>query len=83
MRAVYLDSFSGLSGNMFLGALVDAGVPEAALRNEIAKINIKGFSLKVESVNKCGIQATHIDVDLTSGHHHRGLSDILKLIRET
>ncbi|MHC1758849.1 MAG: nickel pincer cofactor biosynthesis protein LarC [Negativicutes bacterium] len=83
MRAVYLDSFSGLSGNMFLGALVDAGMPEAALRNEIAKINIKGFSLKVESVNKCGIHATHIDVDLTSGHHHRGLSDILQLIRET
>lgn len=82
MRAVYLDSFSGLSGNMFLGALVDAGVPEAVLRDEIAKINIKGYALKVESVNKCGIQATHIDVDLTSGHHHRGLSDILSLIRE-
>jgi uncharacterized protein (TIGR00299 family) protein len=67
---------------MFLGALVDAGVPEAVLRAEIAKINIKGYALKVESVNKCGIQATHIDVDLTSGHHHRGLSDILSLIRE-
>ena len=82
MRAVYLDCFSGLSGNMFLGALVDAGVPEAALREVIDKINIKGFSLIVKSVDKVGIHATHIDVDLTSKHHHRGLSDILKLIRE-
>ena len=67
---------------MFLGALVDAGVPEAALREVIDKINIKGFSLIVKSVDKVGIHATHIDVDLTSKHHHRGLSDILKLIRE-
>ncbi len=82
MRTVYLDSFSGLSGNMFLGALVNAGVPEAALRETLAKINISGFELKVASVNKCGIQATYIDVDLKSRHHHRGLTDILKLIRE-
>ena len=67
---------------MFLGALVDAGVPEAALREVIDKINIKGFSLIVKPVDKVGIHATHIDVDLTSKHHHRGLSDILKLIRE-
>lgn len=66
---------------MFLGALVDAGLPEAALREVIDKIDIKGFSLIVKPVDKVGIHATHIDVDLTSKHHHRGLSDILKLIR--
>ena len=81
MKTVYLDAFSGLSGNMFLGALVDAGVPAAALRETIAKIDLKGFELKIGSANKCGIQATHIDVDLTSRHHHRGLTDIVKLIR--
>jgi len=67
---------------MFLGALVDAGVPEAALREVIDKIDIKGYALIVKPVDKVGIHATHIDVDLTSKHHHRGLSDILKLIRE-
>ncbi|MBP2665789.1 MAG: hypothetical protein H6Q76_769 [Firmicutes bacterium] len=66
---------------MFLGALVDAGVPEAALREVIDKIDIKGYALIVKPVDKVGIHATHIDVDLTSKHHHRGLSDILKLIR--
>lgn len=65
---------------MFLGALVDAGVPEVALREAIAGLNLKGFDLQVKTVEKCGIRATHIDVDLTARHHHRGLSDILKII---
>lgn len=65
---------------MFLGALVDAGVPETALRGAIAGLRLKGFELKVQTVDKCGIRATHIDVDLTARHHHRGLSDILKII---
>ena len=81
MRAAYLDCFSGISGNMFLGALVDAGLPEAVLRDAIAKIDLKGFSIKIKPVDKWGIRATHLDVDLTSKHHHRGLADILKLIR--
>ena len=81
MRAAYLDCFSGISGNMFLGALVDAGLPEQVLRDAIAKIDLKGFSIKIKPVDKWGIRATHLDVDLTSKHHHRGLADILKLIR--
>ncbi len=81
MRAAYLDCFSGISGNMFLGALVDAGLPEAVLRDAIARIDLKGFSIKIKPVDKWGIRATHLDVDLTSKHHHRGLSDITKLIR--
>ena len=81
MRAAYLDCFSGISGNMFLGALVDAGLPEQVLRDAIAKIDLKGFSIKIKPVDKWGIRATHLDVDLTTKHHHRGLADILKLIR--
>ena len=81
MRAAYLDCFSGISGNMFLGALVDAGLPEQVLRDAIAKIDLKGFSIKIKPVDKWGIRATHLDVDLTAKHHHRGLADILKLIR--
>ncbi len=81
MRAAYLDCFSGISGNMFLGALLDAGLPEQVLRDAIAKIDLKGFTIKIKPVDKWGIRATHLDVDLTSKHHHRGLADILKLIR--
>ena len=64
MRAAYLDCFSGISGNMFLGALVDAGLPEQVLRDAIAKIDLKGFSIKIKPVDKWGIRATHLDVDL-------------------
>ncbi len=81
MRAAYLDCFSGISGNMFLGALLDVGLPEPVLRDAIAKMDIKGFAIKIKPVDKWGIRATHLDVDLTSKHHHRGLADILKLIR--
>lgn len=65
---------------MFLGALVDAGLPEATLREAIAKLAIKGFSIKIKPVEKCGIRATHLDVDVTSRQHHRNLADILKII---
>ena len=60
---------------------MDAGLPEAVLRDAIARIDLKGFSIKIKPVDKWGIRATHLDVDLTSKHHHRGLSDITKLIR--
>ena len=41
-RAIYLDCFSGISGNMFLGALLDAGVPLSYLESELAKLDVTG-----------------------------------------
>jgi hypothetical protein len=81
VKAAYLDCFSGISGNMFLGALVDAGLPEAVLRDAIAQIDLKGYAIKIKPVEKWGIRAIHLDVDLTAIHHHRGLPDIVKLIQ--
>jgi pyridinium-3,5-bisthiocarboxylic acid mononucleotide nickel chelatase len=81
MKAVYLDAFSGLSGNMFLGALIDAGLPEEKLREMISKLPIKGFSVRVETVEKCGVRSIHMDVDMTARQPHRHLTDILKIIQ--
>lgn len=81
MRTAYLDCFSGISGNMFLGALLDAGLPETVLRDAVARLDLKGYALKIKPVDKWGIRATHLDVELTAKHHHRGLADIVKLIR--
>ena len=64
MRAIYLDCFSGISGNMLLGALLDIGLPEAALRDELAKLPVDGYDLQVNRVTKCGISATYVDVVL-------------------
>ena len=90
MKAIYLDCFSGISGNMLLGAFLAAGVPEAHLRAELAKLPIGGsYAMKVEPVVKNGIAACYVDVQLPHhghhdgehGHHeHRTMADIRALI---
>ncbi len=61
MRIAYLDCFSGISGDMFLGALVDAGVPAKLLEDTVAALEI-GAELKISRVSRGGISATKVDV---------------------
>jgi uncharacterized protein (TIGR00299 family) protein len=61
MRIAYLDCFSGISGDMFLGALVDAGVPLRLLQKTIESLDL-GASLEVSRVSRSGISATKVDV---------------------
>src|SRR5712692_8861956 len=61
MRIAYLDCFSGISGDMFLGALVDAGVPAKLFEETVAALNI-GARLEISRVNRSGITATKLDV---------------------
>ena len=61
MRIAYLDCFSGMSGDMFLGALIDAGVSCRALRGAVAALNV-GARLEISRVNRSGITATKVDV---------------------
>lgn len=70
MKAIYLDCFSGISGNMLLGAFLQAGVPEGYLRDELSRLPIQHeFKLKVNEVKKNGISALYVDVELVSGEH--------------
>ncbi|MCX5791353.1 MAG: DUF111 family protein [Elusimicrobia bacterium] len=64
MKAMCLSGFSGVSGNMFVGALLDAGLPEGDLRARISALPVSGYTLKIEKVQKRGIQATYFDVAL-------------------
>jgi len=61
MRIAYLDCFSGISGDMFLGALIDAGVPPAVLEQAVSALNL-GARLEISRVNRSGISATKVDV---------------------
>jgi hypothetical protein len=61
MRIVYLECFSGISGDMFLGALVDAGVPARLLEETVAALGI-GAKLEISRVVRSGISATKVDV---------------------
>src|SRR5215467_3225972 len=61
MRIAYLDCFSGISGDMFLGALLDAGVPFELFEHTVAGLNI-GATLERSRVERAGIAATKLDV---------------------
>src|SRR6266436_6134052 len=61
MRIAYLDCFSGMSGDMFLGALVDAGVPARLLEETVAALGV-GAKLEISKVVRSGISATKVDV---------------------
>jgi uncharacterized protein (TIGR00299 family) protein len=66
MRIAYLDCFAGIAGDMFLGALIDAGVPSQVLQDATAALNL-GASLRIEKVDRSGISCTKVHV-LENGH---------------
>ncbi len=78
----YFDCFSGISGDMCLGAIVDAGVPLDAIRDALAGLPLSGYSLEAEPVVRAGMAATHVRVKLHEHEHHphRGLADVLAVI---
>jgi pyridinium-3,5-bisthiocarboxylic acid mononucleotide nickel chelatase len=76
-RIAYFDCFSGISGDMVLGALVDAGADLRAIEAELRKLGLEGWSISAEKVKRGAIFATQVKVGTSEGHHHRGLSIIL------
>ncbi|MFI5273855.1 MAG: nickel pincer cofactor biosynthesis protein LarC [Ktedonobacterales bacterium] len=78
----YLDCFSGISGDMLLGALLDAGLDVEVLRAGLESLGVPGWTLDVERVTNGGISGTRAVVRLASEapHEHRRLTDIAALI---
>ncbi len=72
MRLAYFDCPSGAAGDMVMGALVDAGVPFEALRNELAKLRLPGFTLERREVMKGVFRATKVDVHMHDHDHTHG-----------
>jgi uncharacterized protein (TIGR00299 family) protein len=79
-RHAYFDCFSGISGDMVLGALVDAGAELRAIEAELRKLGLEGWHISATKVKRGEIFATHVKVETSEGHHHRGLSIILQRI---
>ena len=80
MKVAYLECFSGISGDMLLGALVDAGVDPETLRREIAKLGLDGVALGFEKCSRAGIGGTNLTVEVAHDHSHRSLSRIEEII---
>ena len=80
MRIAYLDCSTGISGDMTLGALIDAGVDAAAIRAGIDSLGLPGVRLVTSVVMKCGFRATHVRVEHPDQHAHRHLHEIVKII---
>src|ERR1043166_3519938 len=83
MKLLYLDCFAGISGDMFLGALIDLGVSEGSLRTELAKLELPGYSIATRRVVKQNISATKFDCEEKHHHHHhdhRGYTEIAGMI---
>ena len=85
MKILYFDCFSGVSGNMILGAMVDAGIDIKALKKELKKLDLHGYSLKVSKVKRKGIKGTKVDVivDKKKHLHHTHYKDIKRLIERS
>ncbi len=83
MRTLYFDCFAGASGDMILGALIDAGVEPGSFKQQLSLLGVTGYTIGFETVDRSGISATYARVQTAHEHAHRHLSDILKIIYDS
>jgi uncharacterized protein (TIGR00299 family) protein len=94
VRIACFDCFGGASGNMIMGALVDAGLSIDALERELRRLPVEGWTIRAEPVRKRGLGALYLDVTVpgedhdgghAAAHHgphgHRTLADVLSIVR--
>lgn len=81
MKVLCYDCFSGISGDMNLGAMIDLGIDLSYLKSELGKLNLRGWDLVAEKAQRHGITGTKVTVKQTVHEHaHRHLSDMEKII---
>jgi pyridinium-3,5-bisthiocarboxylic acid mononucleotide nickel chelatase len=80
MRVAYFDCFSGASGDMILGALIDAGLSARRLREELRKLHAPSIRLRINKVLKRGISATQVSVTGKDERSHRTFREMLRLV---
>ena len=83
MKLAYFDCFSGISGDMTLGALVDAGVSIDQLREQLRGLEVPGWELSSEKVWKNGMSSTYVKVKTEDQSKHRSLSVILEILQKS
>ena len=82
-KILYIDCFSGISGDMMVGALLDLGIDIPFLKSELKKLNITGYSVTCSEVKKGSIKAKKFNVKVTAPQPARNYGDIKRLIGES
>jgi uncharacterized protein (TIGR00299 family) protein len=80
VKVAFFDPFAGAAGDMFLGALVDAGWPAGELEAELRKLPLDNYTMQVEKVTRGPIAATHVHFEIGAEQHHRNLAAITGII---
>jgi len=81
MKIAYFDAFSGISGDMTIGAFIDAGLDIEEFKSEIKKLNLTGYEIQTRKITRSGITATKFDVIVKNQNEgSRHLSDIFEII---
>ena len=70
MKTLYLECYSGISGDMTVAALLDLGADEQVLRHALASLPVKGFDIKISRVKKSGLDVCDFDVLLDEEHEN-------------
>jgi len=83
MKTLYLDTFSGISGDMFLGLLLDLGVSQQNIETELAKLPIGGYTLQVGREQRHGITGCRLQVHCEETHHHRSWNTIDTMLTDS
>ncbi len=84
MKILYIDTFSGISGDMVLGAFINAGVDPEVLKRELTKVPISNYEIVTREIKRNSISATKVDVNILKHEHvHRNILDINKIIDES
>jgi len=81
MKILYIDCFSGVSGDMFLGALLNCGLPRTLLKRELSGLPLDPYTLSITPAQRMNITGYRIQIKpRTKKHHHRGLREIKRII---
>lgn len=83
MVVAYFDCFSGIAGDMILGALIDAGLGVSVLKKELQKLDISGYEIQTKKISYNNIAGTDVNIDIEETNVHRHLSDINQLIEKS
>ena len=88
MNILYYDCFAGISGDVHLAAMVDLGVPQAYLREQLSLLRLPEFTVRFSRDSRKGITGTRADVDVAADHEghshgHRAFVDTRSLINRS